>query len=172
MGSDPEHSPGERRLARHRRTGRMDLVLFGIFWLTAALGLWSPLYAAVATGFFAMLWTTQFIGLRLALRLEHREAAESGSSVGGQIWKPGERALLVYLMIDSVVVSAVMICGVRIAVHFDMLPRFLAIALTSFVTLIELVAAAMFLITIRRAQRELEGSRDAAADHGDPLRPT
>jgi len=172
MGADPERSPGERRLARHLRIGLMDLVLFGIFWLTAALGLWPPLYAAVATGFFAMLWTTQFIGLRLALRLEHREAAESDLSVGGQSWKPGERALLVYLVIDSVVMSAVMICIVWIGAHFDVLPRGLAIAVTGFLTLIELVATAMFWIAIRRARREREeGSRGAAAVQGDAARP-
>jgi hypothetical protein len=71
---DPSSSSHtERQLARHIRFGVIDLALFAFFWLCVWLDIWPPVLAAVATGLFALIWTTQFVGYRLVLRQEQHE---------------------------------------------------------------------------------------------------
>jgi len=164
MGADPERSPIERRLARNLRAGLMDLALIALFWLIAALDIWPPLYAAVATGLFALFWTTDFVGLRLALRLERRESAEAEPAADSHGWRPGERGFFAYLIISSVVLYAVVISVAWIAVHFDVASRGFAIPITIFLSLVALVAGVMLWVAIRRALRErVEESHDHTA---------
>jgi len=149
--TDPAPNLADRTLTRHIRSGALDLILIALLWVSLP-----PPVAAIVTGLLALVWTTQFVGYRMAVQQARREAAAPEEPPDARGRKPGERRLLIYLVISTVALYSILISGGWIGVRFDALPVWLAIGVTAF-----LLAGAIWMgVSLTRATRRILHERN------------